>query len=74
MKPRPLELLTTLTEDDVELYKRLDCARYDDCLTAAALRGFQQFTCNRCHAYEQESPKKAEDFAKAFSCWLGGSQ
>lgn len=41
----------SLTLDDVEVYKRYDCAKYDRCLGVAARAGWRQLTCRSCTAY-----------------------
>lgn len=55
-QPNPV-LCQDLDLDNVEEFKRLDCRRYENCLTIAANKNFAQFTCNECKAYVKEAPR-----------------
>lgn len=52
--PTPVQIKTRLTLDNVDDYKRSDCASYGHCLEVACRAGWSQFTCNECEAYEKD--------------------
>lgn len=51
--PNPQQLEgDALTADNIDSFKRYDCTRYERCISTAARRGWTQFHCNACAAYE----------------------
>jgi hypothetical protein len=54
--PMPLDLI--LTADNIDNYKKPDCASYVLCLDVAADHSWQQFHCNDCRAYVPELPDR----------------
>lgn len=57
--PTPLtkEQLATLTMDNVEDYKNLNCAYYTGCLDQALESGWPQFGCGNCSAWKALEPE-----------------
>ncbi len=52
-RANPRELVAvTLTEDNVDDYKRSDCINYDKCLSLS--QKWEQFHCQRCKAYVKD--------------------
>lgn len=61
--PNPEPACTSSDPDGTPAVRRLECARYDDCLDVAIACGWRGFTCHACHAFEPLSPdEKRRDF------------
>lgn len=53
---RALDALVAAADD-----KRTDCAHYEECLTHAACRDWQQFSCGSCEVYRRDPELSARD-------------
>jgi hypothetical protein len=58
----PLELDSEidLSPRSVVKFKRTDCAFYSECMDQAARKGWRQFHCNSCKAFEQRQDTRDE--------------
>jgi hypothetical protein len=56
----PLELDSEidLSPRSVVRFKRTECAFYQDCMDVAARKGWKQFHCNSCNAFEPRQEQR----------------
>jgi hypothetical protein len=66
-KPTPTELASPIHPDrGVEGHRNLFCAHYDGCLGEAVRRGWNSWTCGRCHLFGLQAAEAGiglEDYA-----------
>lgn len=70
-RPNPVELPAPINPEggrkqSVEMHRNLFCLHYDNCLDEAVKRGWNSFSCVRCHHYgvpKEEEKGGVERFA-----------
>jgi hypothetical protein len=71
VRPNPVELPAPINPEggrkqSVEMHRNLFCVHYDNCLDEAVKRGWNSFSCVRCHHYtvpKEEEKGGVERFA-----------
>ena len=54
--PNPAQMWRTLSLEDADKRRNLNCGHYESCLEVAVMRGWRSFACSSCNAYV-EAPK-----------------